>query len=253
MLAAESTQFSQAVTLGAIGAFVTVLTIVLNSRTKRHADAAVVAAAAAATKAANDAKAEAESVRLAEKAADLAADIAKEARDYARQDLVAQRADERAETLLISSRAALQTTQQVVAMTRRNSEKLDVVEHLGNSNLTQQHESRLVTLRMSLTLAKEVAELQRAMNREPTAATTATIAATEKDIDELEQMIVARKVTDAQAVAMLAQPSIDREAADLQIEAAATQQHAADKQQKAADQISTAMAPMPPPPPPPPP
>lgn len=231
MFAAEAvTPVTQAITFALVGGFFTVLSLVLTNRAKRHT----------------------ELDRRAEKEEDRKAEIAKEQRDYARQDLVAQRADERAETLLISSRAALQTTQQVVTMTRRNGEKLDVVEFLGNSHLTAQFESRLATLRISLALAKEVAELQRSAGREPSPETSATILSTEGEIVELEQTIVQRKVADAQSVAMLAQPTLDREAADLQIEAAATQTVAADKQQRAAEQITTAMAPTPLPPPPPP-
>lgn len=239
------TPVTQAITFAIVGGFFTILTLVLTNRSKRQSEEREA-----------QAKLSVEDLRIKEKASDRQAQIDKEARDYAREDLVARRADERSEALLRTTTMAVNTSKKVVEMTADNTDRLNTVHFLVNSNLTAHYESKLATLKISLALAKEVAELQRTAGREPSPGTLATIQATEVEIAELEQTIIDRKVTDAKAAEMMLQPTQDREAANLQVEAAAQQQDAASKQQAAADQITGSLegaaaaipTPLPPPP-----
>ncbi len=115
----------QALTLAVIGAFVTILTLVLNNRAKQGA----------------------EKIRLAEKEADRQAAIDKEERDYARQDLVANRVEQ---------------------ATRATLTKLEAVEDLGIVTHALVNADKTVAMRYTLTLMQEMIDFKRVMGIEPT-------------------------------------------------------------------------------------
>lgn len=225
------TQTSQAIMFSLIAAFVTILTIVLNSRTKAHAEKRVNEQANLAEERANTQYLERETLRLKEKQEDLDASIAKEERDYTRQDEVAAR---------------------VERATKLTLRKLGDVEDLGkvthalvNSDKTAQMRDQRDGWIATLALMREVISLKEAAGKTPSDEALQAVAALEIRIETLGSQIdnrLAQQLAAEQRVELdLAQADAASDAADRQIVASQQQQAAADSQQAVANQITEAL------------
>lgn len=233
MFAADAvTPVTQAVTFAVVGGFFTIVTLLLTNRAKHQAEQRIV-----------DQTNLAEERRREEKDDDRQAAIDKEERDYARQDLVAERVE--------------RSTQ----MTLR---KLGDVEDLGkvthalvNSDKTAQMKDQRDGWIVTLALMREVISLKEQSGKEPTADAALAVEALSTRIATLDSQIadrLAQQLAAEQRVELdKAQAGAASDAADRQVAAAEVQQVAADQQQAAADQISSVLGKtaFPPPPPPP--
>lgn len=226
------TQTSQAITFSLIAAFVTILTIVLNNRTKAHAEKRVIEQSNLSDERANNQFLERERIRLKEKQEDLAAQIAKEERDYARQDEVASRVEN---------------------ATKMTLRKLSDVEDLGkvthalvNSDKTAQMQDQRDGWIATLALMREIADLKNVAGTFPSPETKKAMDDLVTRIQTLQDQIdnrLAQQLAAEQRIELdLAQADAASDAANRQIIASEQQQAAADSQQAVANQITEALA-----------
>ena len=116
--------------------------------------------------------------------------------DYARQDLVAERADKVAEAAAKKAAEAanllLAANERVAETAIATNQKLDVIHTLVNSNMTAALQSEFEATSRELSMMREVIDLKRIGGHEPTIASLAAIEATEIKLQELEAVLADR-------------------------------------------------------------
>lgn len=116
--------------------------------------------------------------------------------DWARQDAVAQKAEDAATLLIESNRKMSAKTDETAALlladnkkvataTATTIEKLDVIHTLVNSNMTASMQSELIAVKAQLVLIREVMTLNNAAGHTPSVDTLATEKAAQDKITEL--------------------------------------------------------------------
>lgn len=135
-----------------------------------------------------------------ERRQEIEAQTAKEARDYARQDLVAARAE------AVAAKAAEAATL-LVAANRRSDAKLDILTRvttethgLVNSQYTAVLKAKLDALETGVVLMKEIVAMNKAAGRDPNGGATSEIRSATAKIDELKTLIAEREKADADAL-----------------------------------------------------
>lgn len=165
---------------------------------------------------------------------------AKEARDYARQDAVAAKAEEAAKLLLdrqaevkeaaLEAARLLKENQKTVADDAAATQKeLKVLTGMMDGNFTELMRDKVKVMTRSLVLSRQVAALTFNAGHEPTAESVAEISAAEIQIAELTKVIDDRDRGHT-AVASAAEPipvADDRTAAAAERSATATERIAA--------------------------
>lgn len=141
--------------------------------------------------------------------------------DWARQDAVAAQAAEVAALLLAQQQATTAETRQaserllaanerVAEATSEQSDKLDVIHGLVNSQMTAAIQSELAATERDLSSLREIVELNKAAGRAPSPQALADIAATVSRIEELKIKVEDREEADriarAQQVVLLMPP-----------------------------------------------
>jgi hypothetical protein len=100
------------------------------------------------------------------------------AADWARQDAIAKRASDAANTLIEGGRKA-------TAVAAETNQKLDVIHVLVNSNMTAAMQSELVAVTAQLALIREVMEMNTTAGRKPSVDTLAVEKAAVVKVAEL--------------------------------------------------------------------
>lgn len=114
--------------------------------------------------------------------------------DWARQDLVAAKAEEAARLLLAANERVAEQTAQAAKVT---GGKLDSIHELVNSNLSAQMEEAHAALSQQLVLMREVIALHMAAGRKPSTDALQAIAVIERKVSELGAQLADRaKVTE---------------------------------------------------------
>ena len=124
--------------------------------------------------------------------------------DYARQDMVAEKAERVADLLMQRQNAAaaeashvaqrLLVTNEIVAKTSKETiEKLDIIHTLVNSNMTAAMQSEFDATSRELAMMMEVLELKRAAGHQPSPASLGAIEAAKSNLDELGAALRDRK------------------------------------------------------------
>lgn len=103
--------------------------------------------------------------------------------DWARQDIVAAKAE--------------QTASMMLQATHSNNEKLDIVHALVNSNLTAAMQAEYDSMTRELALMHEVMEMRLSNGQEPSEHTKSAIVVTEAKLKELGERLVARAAQQA--------------------------------------------------------
>lgn len=119
------------------------------------------------------------------------------AQDWARQDMVADKAAEQAKLLVESQRALLTAT-------KGTHEKLDVIHALTNSTLTIAMQAEYDSMTRELAMMHEVLELKRVGGQEPSEHTKEAIVVTEAKLKDLGEKLVVRAQQQAEMDARVA-------------------------------------------------
>jgi len=105
--------------------------------------------------------------------------------DYARQDLVAQKAADAAKALLAANEI-------VATNAKKTNEKLDVIHTLVNSSMTSAMQSELDARRIGVGLMVEIIALKRDAGKEPTPEAQQAVESSKWIIKELEEQLADR-------------------------------------------------------------
>jgi hypothetical protein len=137
------------------------------------------------------------------------------AQDFARQDLVAERAnlvavdlvkrqDDAAEKAATAARLLLAANERVAQTSKMTNDKLDVIHTLVNSNMTAALKAEFDATERELTMMIEVVELKRLGGHLPTVESLAAIEATRVKISELRSTLDDRAKAGASATPTVA-------------------------------------------------